>query len=97
LETSDIYFITGLSRRGKLVNLYESQLIGARISSLLAKHYLEALKSKSGKIETSSVEDLTLRVLLLAINKVARSEVEHENNNSKFLYAIDCTTPMTFN
>jgi len=97
LETSNIYFITGLSRRGEPVNLYGSQPIGASISMLLAKHCLEALKSKRGKIEIATVLDLTLRVLLLTINRVAGSQVVHETNKSKFLYSIDFTTSTFFN
>lgn len=97
LETSDIYFIAGLSRSGELVNLYGSRPIGASISSLLAKHCPEALKSNSGKIGISTVHNLTLRVLLLTINKVVGSQAVHETNKSKFLYAIDCTTPTIFN
>jgi len=64
---------------------------------LLAEHCLEALKSKSGKIEITIVRHITLRVLLLTINRMARSQVEHETNKLKFLYVIDCTTPMIFN
>lgn len=73
LETSDIYFITGLSRRGEQVNLYGPQPIGTSISMLIAEHFPEALKSKSGKIEIATIRDLTLRVLLLTINRVAGS------------------------
>lgn len=97
LTTLDIYFITGLSCRGEPVNLYGSCLIRASIFSLLAEHCPEALKSKSGKIDISSVWDLTLRVLLLTINSVAWSQVEHKNNKSKFIYAIDCIAPTIFN
>lgn len=74
LTTSNIYFITGMSCRGDLVNLYGSRLVGASISSLLSTHCPEALKSKSEKIEISSVWYLTLRVLLLTINKVVGSQ-----------------------
>lgn len=97
METSDIYFITRLSRRGELVNLYGSRPIGPSISSFLVEHCPETLKSKTGKIEISNVQDLTLRVLLLTINRVAGSQAEHETNKSKFLYAIDYTTPTIFN
>ena len=97
LETLDIYFIVGLSRRGEPVNLYGSRPIGASITILHVEHFPEAHKSKSGKIEISSVRDLTLRVLLLAINNVAGSQAERETNKSKFLYAIDCTSPTIFN
>lgn len=97
LTSSNIYFITRLSCRDEPVNLYGPRLVGASISSLLVEHCPEALKSKSGKIEISNVRDLTLRVLLLTINRVVGSEVEHETNKLKFLYAIDCTYPMIFN
>ena len=73
LETSDIYFITELSRRGEIVNLHEPRLIGTSISTFLTKNFPEALKSKSGKIEISIVQDLTFRVLLLTINRVVGS------------------------
>jgi len=55
LETSDIYFIKGLSHRGEPVNIYGSRLIGENVSMLLVKHCREALKSKSGKIEITTV------------------------------------------
>ena len=97
LKTSDIYFITGLSQRGEPVNLYGSRPIRASIYSLLAKHYPDALKSKSGKIKISSVQDLTLRVLLLTINRVVGSQAEHETNKQNFLYAVDCIAPTVFN
>ena len=64
---------------------------------LLAEHFLESLKSKSGKIEIATVRYITLRVLLLTINKVAESHTVHETNKSKFLYAIDFTAPTIFN
>ena len=97
LTTSDIYFITGLSHRGEPVNLYGSFFVRESISSLLVEHCPEALKSKSGKIDISSVWDLTMRVLLLTINRVAGSQAKCETNKSKFLYAIDCTAPTIFN
>lgn len=96
LETSDIYFITGLSQRGDRVNLYGSRTIGASVTVLLAEHCLEALKSNSGKIEIMIVWDITLRVLLLTINRVTGAQV-HETKNSKFQYAINYTMPTILN
>ena len=96
METSDIYFITGLSRRGEPVNLYGSRLIGASVTMLLAEHYPEALKSKSGMIEIMTVWYLVLRVLVLTINRVVESQAPHETNKSKF-HAIDYMVPTIFN
>lgn len=38
-----------------------------------------------------------MRVLLLTIKRVARSQVPHETKNLKFLYAIDFTVSTIFN
>lgn len=97
LETSDIYFIIGLSQIGDPVNLYGSRPIGASVTMLLVEHYLEALKLKSDKIEIMTVRDLVLRVLLLTITKVAGAQAQHETNKSKFQYVIDCMSPTIFN
>lgn len=80
LATSDIYFITGISRRGEPVNLYGSRPIGESVTMPLSKN----IPSKSGKFEIMTVQDLVLRVILLTINKVAGSQALHETNNLNF-------------
>ena len=84
LDTSNIYFVIGISRRGELVNLYRSRPIGASVTIHHTEHCPEAVKSKSGKIEIMMVRDLVLRVLVLTINRVAVSQVLNETKKSKF-------------
>lgn len=67
------------------------------MTMLLVEHYLDALKSKSGKIEIMTIRDLVLRVLLLTKNKVAGDQEQHGTNESKFQYVINCTTLTIFN
>jgi len=45
LTNSSIFFVTGLSHKGESVKFYGSCLIGASISSLLAEHCHEDMKS----------------------------------------------------
>lgn len=79
------------------MNLYGLRSIGASVTMLPTEHCPEALKSKSGKIKIMTIRDLVLRVLLLTINRVVGSQVLHETNKLKFLYAIDSMTPTIFN
>lgn len=44
LDTSDIYFITGLFRRGEPVQLYGGMPIGASVNMVLDQHFPGALK-----------------------------------------------------
>lgn len=97
LETSDIYFITELSRIGEPVQLYGGKHIRVNVNTPLAKHCLEALKSKSCKVDIITIGDLVLKVLLLTINKVVGAQALNESNKSKFQYAIDCMAATVFN
>lgn len=79
-ETLDIYFITGLSQRGELVNIYGSRPIGESVTMLLAEQRPEALKSKTGNIDIMIVRYIALRVLLLTLNKVVWAQAYHQTN-----------------
>lgn len=97
LETSYIYFITELSRRGEPVNLYGSKPIGESVNMMFVEHFPEVLKSKSRKVDNMIIGDLVLKVLLLTINRVVGVQALHESNNSKFQYVIDYTMSIVFN
>lgn len=97
LETSEIYFIIGLSHRGELIQLYGGKPTGVSVNMILAEHCPETLKSKSGKVDIMTIHDLVLKVLLLTINRVVGAQASHESNKSKFQYDIDCMSLTIFN
>ena len=97
IETSDIYFITGLFRRGEPVQLYGDRPIRVSVNTLLAKHCPEAMKFKRSKVDIMTIGDPVLKVLLLTINRVVEAQALHESNKSKFQYTIDCMMPTVFN
>jgi hypothetical protein len=97
LDIEDIYFLTGLSRRG-----YHATLTGGRGGRLPMSEYCrqycvpEAERSK-GKVSIWGVQDLTLRTILFTIARMAGSAAPHMALQSYFQYAIECTEPRVFN
>jgi hypothetical protein len=97
LDIEDIYFLTGLSRRG-----YHATLTGGRGGGLPMSEYVrqycvpEAERSK-GKVSIWGVQDLTLRTILFTIACMAGSAAPHMALQSYFQYAIECTEPRVFN
>ena len=68
LEVSDVYFITGLSRRGPVPILIGSRPSGAKMEQVMARVYLGAQTgSGSRKVDIHTIEDLALRVVLHTI------------------------------
>ena len=67
------------------------------MNTLLVELCPEALKSKSGKVDIMTINDLLMKVLLLTINRVDGDQALHESNESKFYYVIDFTALTIFN
>lgn len=84
IETSDIYFITGLSRKGEPVQLYGGRPIEESVNMLLVEHCPKALKYKSNKVDIMTIGDPVLKVMFLTIHKFFGAQALHECNKSKF-------------
>ena len=73
IEVEDIYFITGLSRRGEVVNLHSHGPGGGlTIDEYIAVYcYLDTEKVGS-QIPTNSIQVLGLKVILLTLGRTMR-------------------------
>ena len=60
LEIDDVYFLTGLSRRGAPINLVGKRPSAVTTEALLAEHGVLGVVLKSGKIPNLSIGDLPL-------------------------------------
>jgi len=68
LDVSDIYFITGLSRRGARPILTGSRPSGEKMGEVMDRVYPGAqFGANSAKVDISTVLDLVLRVILFTI------------------------------
>jgi hypothetical protein len=97
IDIEDIYFLTGLSRRGYYVSLTDSRGSGLKMSEYCNQYCVPEAERKKGKVAIWGVQDLTLRTILFTIARMDGSSSPHMALQSYFQYAIECTEPRVFN
>ena len=72
IEVEDIYFITGLSRRGETVNLRSrGPGSGLTIDEYIALYCFLDIENVESQIMTNSIHILGLKAILLALGNIA--------------------------
>jgi hypothetical protein len=97
IDIEDIYFLTGLSRRGSYVSLTGSRGGGLKMSEYCNQYCVPEAERKKGKVAIWRVTDLTLCTILFTIARMAGISAPHMALQSYFQYAIECTKPRVFN
>ena len=77
IELEDVYFLTGLSKRGAPVILSGQRALPMPIEEYLASHYIPGLRLVGGRIVIKDVRDLPLRSILFSITSLAGSTSTH--------------------
>ena len=97
LEVSDVYFITGLSRRGPIPVLTGSRPFREKMEEVMARVCRGAqMGSGSKKVDIHTIPDLALRVVLHTITWAAGSQAPHEATKAQLLLAAECMSPLLF-
>jgi hypothetical protein len=101
-DSNDIYFLTGLSRRGPVPILEGQRPSGETLDRLMARVCPWATKTRSGKCSIPSVgvgerADIVLRTILFLVTRAAGSLANHEASKANLLLALDCLEPTIFN
>jgi hypothetical protein len=84
IDIEDIYFLTGLSRRGYYVSLTGSRGGGIKMSEYCNQYCVLEVERKKGKFAIWGVEELTLHMILFTIAQMARSFAPHMALQSYF-------------
>ena len=70
LEVEDIYFITGLSRRGKVVNLRDCGVGGGMtIDGYIAVYFV---KKVGIQVPINVIQSLSIKVIILVLGRIVR-------------------------
>jgi hypothetical protein len=75
--TEDIYFLTGLSRRGEPVNFQTFPVGPSKISELIADHCEAGIERAGSQGPISNITNLALQTILLLIGQITGSTVVH--------------------
>ena len=90
IEIEDIYFITGLCRGGKVVNLCSRGPGGGlTIDEYIAVYYFLEMKKVRSQIPTNSIQVLGLKTILLELSRKAILESLHQASRSLMFYAVE--------
>ena len=93
IDVSDVYFKTGLSRRGAAPILTGTRPCMENMSMVIDRVCLRAWKGTgSGKNDIQTILDLVLKVVLHTITRAARSQASHEAKKTEFLLFVLCLT-----
>ena len=97
MEVEDIYFLTGLSRRGAPISLIGSCGRDITTRELIDRHCVLGTGTSGKKIPIRAVTDKGLRIVLFTMQRVARSYGVHQASRAHMLYAIEAMAPTVFN
>ena len=98
IEVEDIYFITGLSRRGEVLNLHSRGGPGGglTIDEYIAVYCYPHKKKVGSQVPTNSIQVLGLKAILLTLGRIASSTSLHQASQPLMLYAVECMRPTIY-
>jgi hypothetical protein len=86
--TKDIYFLTGLSRRGEPVNFRTFPVGPSKISELIAEHCEAGIDRVGSQVPISKITSLGLQTILLLIGQITSSTTLHQASRAQMNCAI---------
>jgi len=92
IEVEDIYFITGLSRRGEVVHSRGRTRSSLSIEDYVQIYYPGHPKKVGSQISITHVASLPLRIILFIIARVNGSASLHQASRINMSVAVDCLT-----
>ena len=87
LEVEDIYFITGLSRKGEVVNLRARGVGGGlTIEEYISFYCLSDTEKIESWVSMNSIHSLSIKVIVLVLAKIAGLALLHQASRPLMFY-----------
>ena len=97
VEVENIYFLTGLSRRGAPILLTSSRWGDITTQELINHHCIPGTRTSGKKIPIKAVRDGPLQTVLFTMQRVVGIQGVHQASRAHMLYAIEAMVPIVFN
>jgi hypothetical protein len=94
--TEDIYFLTGLSRRGEPVNFRTFPSGPHNIAELIALHCEAGKNHLISQVPISKITNLSLQAILFLIGRITSSAALHQASRVQMNCAIQCLNAQIF-
>lgn len=92
IEAEDIYFITGLSQRGELVNLQGKARGNLNVDDYIHIYFPKNNEKVGTQIPIKNVESISFIILLFTIVRVVGSISLRQASHVTMNLAVDCLT-----
>jgi len=96
IEVDDIYFLTGLSRRGDPVEFGSRGGGGEPVESYIRDLCTDGTRRQGGKLPIQHVTDIPLRTILYTVTRIAGSTSAHLASKSQVMISIRATEGIVF-
>jgi len=98
IEVEDIYFITGLSRRGEVVNLRSrgGPGHGLTIDEYVAVYCYPETDKVGSQVPINAIQVLGLKAILLTLGRIAGLASLHQASRAQMYYAVECMIPTVY-
>ena len=91
IEVEDIYFITGLSRRGDPIDLHGKLVArGLTVEDYVQVYCVEDAQNVGTQIPIRDLKDLYMNILLFTIGRVAGSTSLHQASRTQMSIVVEC-------
>ena len=97
VEVEEIYFLTGLSRRGAPISLTGSHGRDITTRELIDRHCVPGTGTSGKKIPIRVVKDRALRIVFFTMQRVEGSQGVHQASRAHILYDLEAMAPTVFN
>jgi hypothetical protein len=97
IELEDVYFLTGLLKRGIPIYFSGQRALTEQVGVYLARHYVPGARLVGGRIPIKDIQELPLWSILFAITSVTGSTSAHLASRSQVAYGVQCLEPTLFN
>jgi hypothetical protein len=94
--TEDIYFLTGLSRRGEPVNLRAFPSGPHNIAELIGQHCEAGTDKVGSQVPIHKITNLSLKVIVLLIGWITGSTALHQASRAHMHCAVQCLNARVF-
>jgi hypothetical protein len=94
--TEDIYFLTGLSRRGEPVNFQTFPTGPSKVSELIEEYCMAGTNQRTSSIPVGSITSLALQTILSLIGRITGSAAVHQALCAQMNCAIQCMNAQIF-
>jgi hypothetical protein len=97
IEVDDIYFITGLSHRGEVVNLKARGAGGGMtMEEYISTHCVAGTDKVGSQLPIRVIENLSLKIIVLVLTWILGSASLHQASRPLMFYAVECLRPIVY-